>query len=121
MTPLIRKLEQFVRLSPADLAILSRTSADRARKFPPRVDISREGDKPKDVHLILSGWACRYKQLEDGRLQGALGDLLRSDRHVFAARRRVAGAGDGAGDEGLGVHRCSAASTVGVLARSLRV
>ena len=29
----------------------------------------REGDKPKDVHLILSGWACRYKQLEDGRRQ----------------------------------------------------
>jgi CRP-like cAMP-binding protein len=69
MNPLTRKLEQFVRLSPVDLAILSRAASDRLRKFPARVDISREGDQPKDVHLILSGWACRYKQLEDGRRQ----------------------------------------------------
>jgi CRP-like cAMP-binding protein len=66
---LIRKLEQFVRLSPTDRAILSRASSERVRKFAPRVDITREGDQPKDVHLILSGWACRYKQLEDGRRQ----------------------------------------------------
>jgi CRP-like cAMP-binding protein len=69
VNPLIRKLEQFVRLSPSDLAVLSRAASDRVRSFPGRVDISREGDQPKDVHLILSGWACRYKQLEDGRRQ----------------------------------------------------
>lgn len=69
MNPLIRKLEQFVRLSPDDRAILSRASSERIRKFAPRVDITREGDKPRDVHLILSGWASRYKQLEDGRRQ----------------------------------------------------
>jgi CRP-like cAMP-binding protein len=69
VNPLIRKLEQLVRLSPADLTILSRAASDRVRNFPARVDISREGDQPKDVHLILSGWACRYKQLEDGRRQ----------------------------------------------------
>lgn len=69
MNPLIRKLEQFVRLSPSDRAILLRGSTDRVRKFGPRADITREGDKPRDVHLILSGWACRYKQLEDGRRQ----------------------------------------------------
>jgi CRP-like cAMP-binding protein len=66
---LIRKLEHFVRLSPADRSILARAAADRVRKFAPRFDIAREGDHPKDVHLILSGWACRYKQLEDGRRQ----------------------------------------------------
>jgi CRP-like cAMP-binding protein len=66
---LIRKLEQFVRLSPADRAILVRVAAERVRNFGSRIDIMREGDKPKDVHLILSGWACRYKQLEDGRRQ----------------------------------------------------
>jgi CRP-like cAMP-binding protein len=33
------------------------------------VDIAREGDRPRDVHMILAGWACRYKQLEDGRRQ----------------------------------------------------
>jgi CRP-like cAMP-binding protein len=69
VNPLIRKLEQFVRLSPDDRTILMRASSERVRKFAPRVDISREGDRPKDVHLILSGWACRYKQLEDGRRQ----------------------------------------------------
>jgi CRP-like cAMP-binding protein len=69
MNPLIRKLEQFVRLSPNDKAMLTRASSDRMRKFGPRADITREGDKPRDVHLLLSGWACRYKQLEDGRRQ----------------------------------------------------
>jgi CRP-like cAMP-binding protein len=49
--------------------MLIRASSARTRRFDARVDISREGDRPKDVHLILSGWACRYKQLEDGRRQ----------------------------------------------------
>jgi CRP-like cAMP-binding protein len=69
LSHLVRKLEQFVRLSPADRAMLTRSAAERVRTFGSRVDIVREGDKPKDVHLILSGWACRYKQLEDGRRQ----------------------------------------------------
>ena len=69
MSHLIRKLEHFVRLSAADRAILSRAAAERVRNFAPRIDIVREGDKPRDVHLILAGWACRYKQLEDGRRQ----------------------------------------------------
>ena len=69
MSHLIRKLEHFVRLSAADRAILSRAAAERVRNFAPRIDIAREGDRPRDVHLILAGWACRYKQLEDGRRQ----------------------------------------------------
>ena len=28
-----------------------------------------EGDKPRHVHLVLDGWACRYKQLPDGKRQ----------------------------------------------------
>lgn len=69
MNPLIRKLEQFVRLSAGDRAILTRAVATRVRQFGPRSDIEREGDQPTDVHLVLSGWACRYKQFEDGRRQ----------------------------------------------------
>jgi CRP-like cAMP-binding protein len=69
LSHLVRKLEQFVRLSPADRAMLARASAERVRNFAPRVDIAREGDRPTEVHLILTGWACRYKQLEDGRRQ----------------------------------------------------
>jgi CRP-like cAMP-binding protein len=84
----VRKLEQFVRLSSADRAVLTRAAAERVRNFGPRVDIAREGDRPKDVHLILSGWACRYKQLEDGRRQIVSfflpGDIC--DLNVFVLR-----------------------------------
>ena len=69
MSHLVRKLENFVRLSAADRLMLNRAAAQRVRTFAPRTDIAREGDKPKDVHLLLNGWACRYKQLEDGRRQ----------------------------------------------------
>src|SRR6201995_2279211 len=69
LNPLVQKLEQFVRLSPVDRDILDHVASERVRAFGPRADIVREGDKPGDVHLILSGWACRYKQLEDGRRQ----------------------------------------------------
>jgi len=88
LTSLIRKLEYFVRLSQNDRAILDRAASERVRKFGPRVDIAREGDRPKDVHLILSGWACRYKQLEDGRRQVVSfflpGDLC--DLNIFILR-----------------------------------
>ena len=69
MGHLIRKLEHFVRLSATDRAVLDRAASERVRSFGPRVDIAREGDRPRDVHMILAGWACRYKQLEDGRRQ----------------------------------------------------
>ena len=69
MSHFVRKLENFVRLSAADRLILNRASAQRVRTFASRTDIAREGEKPKDVHLVLNGWACRYKQLEDGRRQ----------------------------------------------------
>ena len=48
MASLVRKLEQFVRLSPVDHVILNRASTERVRHFAPRVDIVREGEKPKD-------------------------------------------------------------------------
>src|SRR5262249_7421635 len=69
VNPLIRKLEHFVRLSPDDRAMLQRGASERVRRYPSRVDVTREGDRPRDVHLILSGWACRYQQFEDGRRQ----------------------------------------------------
>ena len=88
MSSLIRKLEHFVRLSQTDRVILDRAASERVRRFGPRADISREGDRPKDVHLILSGWACRYKQLEDGRRQVVSfflpGDLC--DLNIFILR-----------------------------------
>jgi CRP-like cAMP-binding protein len=69
VSALSRKLEHYVRLSSTDYEMLGRVTSERVREFGARVDIAREGDQPKDVHLVLSGWACRYKQLDDGRRQ----------------------------------------------------
>lgn len=86
--PLIEKLGHFVRLASADRDIIERISAERVRGFAAREDIIREGDRPQHVNLILSGWACRYKMLEDGRRQIVAfflpGDLC--DLNVFVLR-----------------------------------
>jgi len=69
LSHLIRKLEHFVRRRRRIVPCLIDAASERVRSFGPRVDIAREGDRPRDVHMILAGWACRYKQLEDGRRQ----------------------------------------------------
>jgi CRP-like cAMP-binding protein len=85
---LISKLEHFTRLSVEDRAVLQRAALQSFRTFPPRTDIAREGEKSKDVHLILAGWAYRYKELEDGRRQIIAfllpGDIC--DQNVFVLR-----------------------------------
>lgn len=63
------KLEHFTRLSREDKDSLGRMAALRTRRFQAREDIIRQGDRPASVNLLLSGWACRYKMLEDGRRQ----------------------------------------------------
>ncbi|ACA20476.1 transcriptional regulator, Crp/Fnr family [Methylobacterium sp. 4-46] len=68
-TYLIRKLEQFTRLSSDDKQALERAASGKLRRFSSREDIIREGEAPRRVNLILDGWACRYKVLEDGRRQ----------------------------------------------------
>lgn len=68
-TYMIRKLEQFVRLSTDDKAALSRLASHAVRDVAPREDVIREGDRPRAVNIILDGFACRYKSLEDGRRQ----------------------------------------------------
>ena len=88
MNPVVRKLELYTRLSADDKAALERLATARVRQFGSREDIVREGDTPKDVFMFLSGWACRYKQLEDGRRQIIAfflpGDLC--DLNVFILR-----------------------------------
>jgi CRP-like cAMP-binding protein len=65
--PLIRKLEQFTSLSAEDQRLPEQLITQRVRRFGPREDLMCEGDEPGEVTVVLSGWACRYKQLEDGR------------------------------------------------------
>jgi CRP-like cAMP-binding protein len=67
--PLVTKLGHFVRLASVDVRMIERISAKRVRVFEPREDIIREGDQPEHLNLVLSGWACRYKVLENGRRQ----------------------------------------------------
>lgn len=65
---LTSRLEAFTRLSPEDKAALEKLSKV-SRTVAPRRDLIREGEKPNYVHLMLDGWACRYKTLPDGRRQ----------------------------------------------------
>ncbi len=69
-----------------------------ARDYARNDDIVREGAVPEKLHVVLAGWAQRYKQLEDGRRQ-ILGfilpgevcnldlfTLLRTDHSIGAVR-----------------------------------
>ena len=62
------KLEAFTRLSSDDREALAQISRN-FRFIDARRDLISEGDKPRHVHLVLDGWACRYKQLPDGKRQ----------------------------------------------------
>lgn len=87
VNPLVRKLENFARLSSAERQSLDRVTKN-TRRLGPREDVIRDGDRPRHVNLIVEGWACRYKQLEDGRRQVISiflpGDLC--DPHVFVLK-----------------------------------
>ena len=67
-TPLVAKLETRGPLSDEDRDDLNALCAD-AREVGPRRQIIREGDRPEFVHLIVEGWAARYKLLPDGARQ----------------------------------------------------
>jgi CRP-like cAMP-binding protein len=67
-TALALRLEAFTRLSSDDKAAIAKISKT-SRVIAPRRDLIREGEHPKYVHLLLDGWACRYKALPDGRRQ----------------------------------------------------
>lgn len=66
--PLISKLQSIGELGDDDLLLLEEVGKD-IRRFAARRDIIRDGDKPDHVHLMLDGWACRYKILREGQRQ----------------------------------------------------
>jgi CRP-like cAMP-binding protein len=65
VNPLIRKLEQFAGLSDEDRRLVDEAVRD-VRRLEARQDIIREGERPDEVHLLLEGWAARYKVLPGG-------------------------------------------------------
>jgi CRP-like cAMP-binding protein len=67
-TPLVAKLETRAPLSAEDRDALNALYAD-PREMGARRNVIREGDRPDHVHLMVEGWAARYKLLPDGARQ----------------------------------------------------
>lgn len=65
--PFARKMEPHVRLGPEDRAVLEGLARQHVRHVAARQDIESQNSDPHHTHLILDGWACRYKQFPDGR------------------------------------------------------
>jgi CRP-like cAMP-binding protein len=81
---LARKLEGLALLSDEDKRLLDAV-VEQSRDVSAHNDLIREGEAPDDVHLILEGFACRYKITSDGKRQIMAylvpGDFC--DLHVF--------------------------------------
>jgi len=85
--PLIRKLEHYVPLSADDRRVLDELG-ETEEHYRANQDIVVEGQVPRSVFVLLSGLACRYRILRDGRRQIMTfllpGDLC--DLHMFLLR-----------------------------------
>jgi len=65
---LVRKLDHGAELSAADVKALE-SSVTAVRQIEIHEDLIEEGDRPEFVHVVLEGFAYRYKTLEDGGRQ----------------------------------------------------
>lgn len=65
MNLLARKLEHFGLLDDEDRRLLDEITRN-PRLVKSRTDLICEGDKPDNVHLIIDGFACRYKFTSEG-------------------------------------------------------
>ena len=87
--PLVMKLEQFRRLPEEDRRLLEDLTSGRQRRLEAREDIIREGEHSPDIHIVMSGLACRYKILANGGRQIMAflvpGDLCDVEVFVLAA------------------------------------
>jgi CRP-like cAMP-binding protein len=66
---LITRLQHYVLFDDDERAAIEAACATPPLVVRQRRDLIREGDRPRGVHLIVDGWAFRYKTLEDGRRQ----------------------------------------------------
>ncbi len=65
---LVKKLAGYTPLGAEDKQLLASISRN-TRSVPAHTDLAREGEKPTSVHLILEGFACRYKFTAEGNRQ----------------------------------------------------
>ncbi|MBB2962327.1 Crp/Fnr family transcriptional regulator [Methylobacterium sp. R2-1] len=75
--PLVLRLRYGADLDAGDRALLADLARSR-RSLEPQQDIVRAGDRAAGVHLVLEGYAFRYKLIDDGHRQ-ILGLLLPGD------------------------------------------
>jgi len=66
---LTRRVEEFTPLDDADRAELTRLCTQATHTIPAKRDLIQQGDAPRCLYLILNGWACHYRMLENGRRQ----------------------------------------------------
>lgn len=66
---LTRRLEEYTPLTDADRTELLRLCAQSTRTVQAKLDLISEGDTPRFIYVILDGWACHYRTLENGRRQ----------------------------------------------------
>ncbi len=78
LDPLCRSLGRYMRLSEDDRAALSALDTGPQHEVEARSVIACEGENANVIRLLISGWACRYKNLPDGRRQ-ILGFILPGD------------------------------------------
>lgn len=82
---LIAKLNAFTRIAGESAEAINEMASRRLVSVDRGQDIISEGEEPRTVNLLVKGWACRYKMLEDGRRQILAffvpGDL--ADLHVY--------------------------------------
>ena len=94
-TPLAKKLETFVRLSPVELACLAELQS-RRRTVAALTEIVHEGQTDHRAWILQEGWANCYKLVPSGGRQiigfplpgdfmGLRSVLLRSSDHSFAS------------------------------------
>jgi CRP-like cAMP-binding protein len=67
-TPLALKLGGFVDLSDAEMSVLEDLHK-RRRSFAAGPDLVHQGQSNQAAYILISGWACSYKLLEDGQRQ----------------------------------------------------
>lgn len=65
----IRRLNALRSLSEQAVTLLELAMIEGLQRVGPGEDLLSEGEPLDSVRLVLSGWLCRYKMLEDGRRQ----------------------------------------------------
>lgn len=63
---LVRKLDGYARLTEDHKNLLDELVSQDVRRFAEKQDILYDGEQPDHIHLIVDGWAARYKIQEDG-------------------------------------------------------